>query len=304
MDDVSGLIFDIKKLAVHDGPGIRTTIFFKGCPLRCKWCHNPESILPQPELILFETKCIGCGECVSICAQHAHAIREDGSRLFDRSVCLSCGDCARVCYAEALVMEGRVVTLEDVMTALRKDMPFYESSEGGITLSGGEPLAQADFALALLKQCKREDLHCVLDTSGYGPWHDFEKCIQFVDLILYDIKHMDPNMHRRYTGVSNDLILENLAKAGKAGVPLEIRMPIIAGINDDREQITEAARFLSGISGIRRIQLLPYHRLGEAKYTRLGRPYGMGKREPLSDDQMEEVADRFRSNGTEVRVGR
>ena len=174
MGPKKGLIFDIKKFAVHDGPGIRTTVFFKGCPLRCWWCHNPEAIHAHPELVQFEIKCIGCGECFSVCPQQAHEALPDGTRAYHREKCLLCGKCVEVCYAEALVMEGREVTIEELMAELRKDIPFYENSGGGITLSGGEPLFQHEFILSLLKQCKTEGLHTVLDTSGQAPWKIWE----------------------------------------------------------------------------------------------------------------------------------
>ena len=298
-----GLVFDIKKLAVHDGPGIRTTVFFKGCPLHCWWCHNPEAISPYPELVLFDIKCIGCGECFAVCPQHVHEALPDGARVYHRERCLLCGKCVEICYAEALVMEGREVSVEEVMTELRKDIPFYENSGGGITLSGGEPLFQPEFALSLLRQCKAEGLHTVLDTSGQAPWEIFAEILSYVDLVLYDIKHIDDESHRTYTGLPNTQILGNLKKTGLAGIPIETRMPIIPGVNDAEEEILEAARFLAGIKGIERVQLLPYHQLGQSKYGRLDKDYRLAEVVPPSREHMEEIAAWIRPFGLMVKVG-
>jgi len=303
MEEIKGLIFDIKKFAVHDGPGIRTTVFLKGCPLSCWWCHNPESISPKPELVLFENKCIGCGECFKACPNNAHEILPDGKRVYHRERCVLCGKCTEVCYAEALVMEGREVTVEEVMEELRKDIPFYENSGGGITLSGGEPMAQHEFALAILKQCKAEGLHTAIDTSGQSAWQNYEKILPFVDLVLYDIKHIDDEKHKLYTGVSNKLILENLKKMGEYGVPIEIRMPIIPGINDAKEYITRAVEFLKGVKNITRIELLPYHKLGGSKYERLGREYKLAELEPPDKETMNQIAEWISSYGLKVHLG-
>lgn len=307
-----GLIFDIKKFAVHDGPGIRTTVFFKGCPLNCWWCHNPESINPKPELVLFENKCIGCGECFKVCPNKAHELLEDGTReayrskstrVYHRDRCALCGECVEVCYAEALVMEGEEVTVEEVMIELRKDIPFYENSGGGITLSGGEPMFQHEFALAILKQCKTEGMHTAIDTSGQASWQIYEEILPYVDLVLYDIKHIDSQKHKIYTGVPNKLILENLRRLSEYDIPIEIRMPIIPGINDAEEYITRAAQFLTEIKNITRVELLPYHKLGGSKYTRLEKEYKLPDLEPPEEEEMVEAAEWIRSFGLKVHVG-
>jgi pyruvate formate lyase activating enzyme len=303
MRQEEGLIFDIKKLAVHDGPGIRTTVFFKGCPLHCWWCHNPEAIHPDPDLVRFEVKCIGCGECFAVCPQHVHEALPDGTRAYHQEKCLLCGKCVDVCYAEALVMEGRKVSVAELMAELRKDIPFYENSGGGITLSGGEPLFQHTFVLSLLKQCKAEGLHTVLDTSGHAPWAVLSEILPYVDLVLYDIKHIDDTKHKAHTGASNRLALENLKKLDQYGVPVEIRMPIIPDINDAEDDILRAARFLSGIKGIKRVQLLPYHKLGESKYPRLGKDYKLPDMEPPVRAHMEKIAARIQPFGWDVQVG-
>ncbi len=302
MELPKGWIFDIKKFAVHDGPGIRTTVFLKGCPLRCWWCHNPEAISSRPELVFFANKCIGCGECFKVCQRGGHEILDSGERVYHRERCVLCGECVEYCYAEALVMEGKEVSVEDVMIELRKDIPFYENSDGGITISGGEPLFQIEFTLALLRQCKAEHLHTAIDTSGQASWANYEKILPFVDLVLYDMKHIDPERHREYTGVRNDLILENLRKMSQYGVPIEIRMPIIPTLNDYRESIEGIATFLRPLENITRLQLLPYHRLGEAKYERLERDNRMPSIEPPSKEQMQQIATWIQPYGLEVNV--
>ncbi len=303
MDQLTALIFDIKKFAIHDGPGIRTTVFFKGCPLACWWCHNPEAMLHKRELVFFEGKCISCGECFEVCPEQAHEQLPDGSRVYHRDKCLLCGKCADVCYAEALVMEGREVTVDELMVELRKDAPFYENSNGGITLSGGEPTRQHEFALALLKKCKAEGFHTAVDTAGQTPWRILAGILPYVDLVLFDIKHIDETDHKKHTGVPNRLILENLAKIGDSGTDIEIRMPIIPGINDAEEIIGRTAEYLIDIKGITRIELLPYHKLGESKWSRLDREYKLRDLEPPGSEHMGALAEVIRSYGMEVHVG-
>ncbi len=303
MAPLTALIFDIKKFAIHDGPGIRTTVFFKGCPLACWWCHNPEAMAPKRELVLFEDKCIACGECFRVCPEAAHEKLPDGSRVYHRDRCVLCGACAEVCYAEALVMEGREVTVEDLMVELRKDIPFYENSGGGVTLSGGEPTLQHEFALSLLEECKAEGLHTAVDTSGQTPWRVFETLLPYIDLVLYDIKHIDESNHQVHTGSHNRRILANLERLGNSGTAIEIRMPVVPSINDTDAGIERTARFLAGIQGITRIELLPYHKLGASKYGRLDMKYRLAELEPPPAERMEAIAAVLRSHGLEVHVG-
>ncbi|MDY6912904.1 MAG: glycyl-radical enzyme activating protein [Planctomycetota bacterium] len=279
-----GMVFDIQRFSIHDGPGIRTTVFMKGCPLKCLWCQNPESISSEPELMFFANRCIGCGQCVRLCPQKAQRAEADPQRKIDRARCRLCLKCAANCPSTALQAAGRQMSVEQVMAQVRADSDFYASSGGGVTLSGGEPLAQPKFAAALLKQCKKEGFHTVLDTCGYCRWETFQKVLQFVDLVLYDVKLIDPEKHLKYTGVSNELILENLVKLSKNGVPVRVRVPIVPGCTDGRENIDALARFLKD-TNVETIDLIPYHRLGESKYRQLGRKHeSKGIRAPASDE--------------------
>ena len=305
MGNVSGTIFDIKRFAVHDGPGIRTTVFFKGCPLRCLWCHNPESIKIQRQIVFFENKCIGCGECFKRCPNGAIELTPQGRKYY-RDKCTLCGTCVEYCYAEATVMQGKVVSVEEVIEEVKKDMPFYENSGGGVTLSGGEPTMQPEFCIAILQESKKAGMHTTLDTSGYVKWETFRKILEYVDLILYDNKHMDPLKHKEYTGLSNELILSNLEKLDKLNIPIEMRMPMIPGLNDSEDNLAAAAQFFGKMKNIERVKLLPYHRLGEGKYERLDMGYELKHIEPPDKTQMDKLADFMKScvpNGISVFSG-
>jgi pyruvate formate lyase activating enzyme len=297
-----GIIFDIERFAIHDGPGIRTTLFLKGCPLACWWCHNPESISPRPQLAFFEEKCIGCGKCFEVCPNGVHEKLDDGSRAMHRERCDLCGRCVETCFAEALVIQGRELSVSEAVAELRKDAPFYETSGGGITLSGGEPMRQAVFSTAVMEACKKERMHTALDTSGQAPWEDYERILPFVDLVLYDFKVADAEAHRKFTGVSNDLIRENLARIDGKGIPIEIRIPLIPGINDDKKGVEDSARFLARFRNISSVVLLPYHALGETKYQQGGRSYRLAGLAAPSRDHMEEIAGWMKDLGLPARA--
>jgi len=295
MSEVTGTIFDIKRFAVHDGPGIRTTVFFKGCPLRCAWCHNPESMKMQRQIVFFENKCIGCGECFKRCPNGAIEATPEGRKYY-RDKCKLCGICVEYCYAEATVMQGKTATVEEVVEEVKKDMPFYKNSNGGMTISGGEPTMQPEFCIAILEACQKEGMHTALDTSGHVKLETFKEILKHVDLILYDIKHLDPEIHKEYTGISNELLLSNLREIDKLGIPIEIRMPTIPGINDTEENLLALCKLVDEVKSIERVRLLPYHRLGEGKYQRLEMDYRLKGLETPKKERMEEIINFIKSN--------
>lgn len=266
---VQGVVFDIQRYSIHDGPGIRTNVFLKGCPLKCYWCQNPESQSRQPEVLFDRSKCTRCGACVAVCAVHAVALSEDGA-VIDRALCNGCGECVRACPNDARKAVGRLMTVDEVMHHVLRDVKFYENSGGGITLSGGEPTFQPDFALALLKRSKEMGLHTAIETCGYAPWATMERLVEFVDLFLFDIKHLMPERHEEGTGRNNDLILSN-ARRIAAIKPMMIRVPLIPGFNDAVEEIRATARFCRAELGSVDLELLAYNKLGESKYQRLDR---------------------------------
>jgi len=294
---VKGLIFDISRYAIHDGPGIRATIFFKGCPLRCQWCHNPEGQESKPEIIIKEERCVvECDSCLSACPQNA--ISKDGTSIIvDRIQCDSCGKCKEVCVYEAFDIIGREVTVQQVLEEVEKDRIFFDESGGGVTFSGGEPLVQPDFLEALLVEFKTRGIRTTVDTSGYAPFEILDRVSDNVDLYLYDIKIMDEKKHKDYSGVSNRIILENLRRLSEKDKRICIRIPIIPGINDDRENIESIASYLLSLKNIKKINLLPFHRGGVQKYKRLGKKNLLDKLQPPSDEKIEEIKKTLRNFG-------
>jgi pyruvate formate lyase activating enzyme len=297
-----GLVFDIRKFSIHDGPGIRTTVFFKGCSLNCWWCHNPESQSLKTEFIFREDRCIHCETCVEVCSQNALSL-QNGIMYFDEGKCNFCAECVSNCYADAREIVGKMMSADDVIIELEKDRAFYDQSGGGITISGGEPLVQADFLFELVKACKARDLHVALDTSGYASWNTFEKVCPYVDLFLYDLKLIPNELHRKFTGVSNRLILENLEKLSEKDHHIMIRVPIIPGITDTYENIKEIGLFASRLKGIDRIDILPYHKAAVAKYERSGKKYKLPDLEAPSESRMNEIAEQLSSYGLSVHRG-
>lgn len=267
----NGLIFNIQKFSVHDGPGIRTTVFMKGCPLQCLWCSNPESQSFLPELLIRDINCRGCGACVSVCPQKAIHITKKTGRIIDRQKCDSCLICVQSCLYGSLNLCGQYRTVKEVLDEVLQDKIFYKNSDGGVTLSGGEPLSQSKFVSGLLAECKKEGVHTALETSGHGLWKEMEQVLKFVDLVLFDIKHLDSAKHQNTTGIENHIILENLQKAACTN-NIWLRIPLIAGYNDFPEHIKKVAALGKEIN-VQKISLLPYHEGGKSKCEQLGMRY-------------------------------
>lgn len=300
----AGSIFNIQRYSIHDGPGIRTTVFFKKCRLRCLWCQNPESQQEQPELFFNAEKCIGCGRCEKVCPEGAITLR-DGRSWTDRARCTGAGACVEVCPQGARSLMGRVASVDDIFQEVSEDAIFYQESGGGVTLSGGDPLAQPEFALAILKRCKEAGYHTTLDTCGFASWHAVETIMPYVDLVLYDFKHMDPDKHKQYTGFSNEPILRN-AKGihHELKVPMRARYAVIPGYNDGVENATALADFIANeLDRSIPVDLLPFHKYGGAKYQRLERVDELADTSPPSEAALTALRDIFLSRGLTAKIG-
>jgi len=296
-----GIIFDIKKFAIDDGPGIRTTIFFKGCPLRCWWCHNPEGQVLAPELIYRRRRCTGCAECVKDCPSKALSC-VDGNISINRKKCNLCGRCSQRCPTDALSIIGKEMSVKEVLKEIDKDSIFYDESKGGVTVSGGEPLLQIGFLNALLEECKERNIRTAVDTCGYASRKAIDKIRDKVDLFLYDFKVMDEKKHRKYTGVSNKPILENFERLAENGSNILVRFAIIPGINDNQDNITKMAEFVLS-HGVKNICLLPYHRTGIDKYKGLSRSYKLEKTQTPSDQNLRLIKEKLETFGLRVKIG-
>jgi len=300
--ETKGLVFDIKKYAFHDGPGIRTTVFFKGCPLQCLWCHNPESWKARAELGFRKVRCLGCGQCVEACSSEAISLVENRP-VTDVEKCVLCGRCVDACPAGARQIIGRQTTVSEVMAEVERDVIFYDQSGGGVTFSGGEPLMQPDFLLALLNQCRARNIHTAVDTSCYAEPEIAESVAERAGLFLCDLKHMDNEMHERFTGAGNSLILENIKLISQAGKKIVIRIPIIPGFNDDPENIEETGKFAASLSGLAGIDILPFNRGGIEKSNRLTGEIKSMQIETPGEDRMSEIARDLSKYVFEVKIG-
>lgn len=280
---MKGIISDIKRFAVHDGAGIRTTVFLKGCTLKCVWCHNPEGIDFKPQLAYYENKCIHCGECVSVCPTGAHKIL-DNTHAFNRENCVACGKCEKKCLGEALTYYGREVSVEELLPLLLEDKDFYDTSGGGVTLSGGECLCQADFCAELLKALKESGIHTAVDTCGMVSREAFNKVIPYTDVFLYDIKAIDEDVHIKCTGQSNRVILENIKYIDALGKEIEVRIPYVPEYNSS--QICKIAAFLADLKNVKQVKVLPYHNFAGSKYQALG----MANKLPIKLPTGEEIS--------------
>ncbi len=296
-----GLVFDVQKYSLHDGPGIRTTVFMKGCPLACRWCANPESMSARQEIMTYDIRCIGCGKCAQACGAGAITLTEAGRKI-DWGKCDECLECARVCPARGIECVGRYMTVDEVVAKVEQDRIFYDNSGGGMTVSGGEPLLQWEFVSSVLGRCREKGIHTALDTSGIAPWENLQRVIKHADLVLFDVKHMDSATHKKGTGVGNEIILENARKVAQRATTW-IRIPLIPGFNDSESNLMRVAH-LAGEIGAKKISLLPYHNLGSSKYPKLGRAYPMEDAPLLAEEKVRELKSRLEAMGLSVEIGR
>lgn len=297
----TGIIFNIMKYSVHDGPGIRNTVFLKGCPLNCWWCHNPESQCSEPELMIWDSKCISCGDCFGACPNQAIACAGDNVR--NDKTCTACGTCAAVCHSGARVIAGRFVTASEVMTDIEKDIIFYDQSGGGVTFSGGEPLMQPEFLEELLMLCRKKYIHTTVDTTGYAETETLLRISKLTDLFLYDLKIMDEDRHIKFTGVSNTLILNNVRELSKCHGAIHIRFPLIPGINDDQDNVTKIGEFTATLQGVSNIHIIPYQHMGVDKYHRLKKRYRLEETCQPESQVVEAVAQTLKEYGLNVKIG-
>ena len=299
-DTIQGWVFDIQRYSINDGPGIRTTVFLKGCPLICLWCDNPESQAQTPELLYLPSLCINCQRCVAACPTGATTVGSNGLIQIDRGLCQVCGKCVDACLTGARVIVGGLMTVEEVFEIASKDTLFYRNSGGGVTCSGGEPTHQPEFLKAFFSRCQEAGLHTALDTCGLVEWETLEDILEYVDLVLFDLKHMDSEAHRNITGVGNEIILGNLEKASKVK-PVVVRIPLIPGYTDSKTNIEASGEFISRI-GISQVDVVPYHQLGVGKYERLGKKYALRDLDPISDERTEECIKILERYGLQVEI--
>lgn len=298
--NMTGTVFDIQRFSLHDGPGIRTIVFLKGCPLHCKWCSNPESQDKNPVVMYRRDDCFKCGRCISVCK--VNAISFDNETHIDREKCTGCGECSNVCPSGALVLKGKKMTIQQAVKELKKDSTIFRRSDGGITLSGGEPLTQYEFASQLLKACKSQGWNTAIETTGLGSIEAIEKVIPYVDTVLLDIKHIDPYVHKKYTGVTNDVILENAKLISKISKTI-VRVPVIPGFNYSIKDIKDIAEFVETLKNVDTIHLLPYHTFGENKYDLLGMQYTLDKTKRLKEEDLQEHKKIVESYGIKCIIG-
>jgi pyruvate formate lyase activating enzyme len=303
MKTKSGLIFDIKPYSINDGPGIRITIFLKGCPLNCVWCHNPEGISPNLQKLYSKAKCIGCGTCVENCPVNALTLTSEGI-ITDFDLCDLCGICADVCPTKAMEMSGKEVTVDEIMKRIRRETVMMDQSEGGVTISGGEPMMQPEFLIGLLDALGREGIHRAVDTAGFVKTEIMLEVAKRTDLFLFDLKMMDPERHKRFAGVSNEKILENLRILASSGANINIRIPLIRGVNADELNIRQTAEFAASLPGDRKqISLLPYHNIAIHKYGKLGQEYDSSEMAEPSPEEIGMAVRLFAEQGLEAVVG-
>ena len=298
---MKGTITDIQRFSIHDGPGIRTTVFLKGCNMRCFWCHNPETLGAAPELQFFPSKCIGCGACLETCPREAHQV-VDSEHVLLRERCVACGQCAETCYAEALVMAGREATASEVMEQVLRDKPFYDNSGGGVTISGGEPTMQAAFLFSLLESLKQQGIHTAIETCGFFKRDLIRELVDLSDLFLFDIKHMNQQAHKKFTGVSNEEILSNFEKIHSSAGSERIipRIPLIPGFNTDSDAIDEIITFLKQIRYNGPVHLMPYNKMAKTKYEKVGKSHLYQDMGELPDEKIDAIMKKIEDNSFQV----
>ena len=297
---VTGLVFNVMRFALNDGPGIRTTVFLKGCPLSCWWCHNPESQSYEPQVLYSADRCVSCRDCCAAC--ESGALRWDNAPVRDRSRCTLCEKCMEACPADARKLLGRRISVQELMDVVCRDQVFYDESGGGVTFSGGEPLAQPEFLESALIACQEKGLQTVVDTCGYASPAVLRRVAKLTGEFLFDLKMMDDTRHRCFVGVSNEPILQNLSLLAREHPKVTVRIPVIPGVNDDDANLEESFRFLEGLH-LREVDLLPYHETGIDKYRRMDSAYRMGSMKPPSADRMEEIAAKYTTRGFAIRIG-
>lgn len=299
----TGRVFDIKRYAINDGPGIRVTIFLKGCPLTCRWCHNPESISPKVQKLYTASKCIGCGECVKVCPLQACELSEEGIRT-NADLCDVCGKCAEVCPAKATEMSGQYESVDDLIGVIEKERPFFEQSGGGVTFSGGEPLLYPKFLTEILDACGERGVHRAVDTAGFVKKDVLLRIASRTDLFLFDLKMMDSEKHRKWTGVGNEIILENLNALAETGVAIQIRIPLIVGINTDDGNIEATAAIVAALAGDKKpVNLLPFHNAGRGKDLKLGQHRDLDEMSEPTAADLERIIGIFAAHGLLATVG-
>jgi pyruvate formate lyase activating enzyme len=290
-----GLVFDIQRYSIKDGPGLRVLVFFKGCPLRCLWCSNPESQSSQTEILYDEDRCQGCGQCVLACQTKSLSQGLGGKVCHDNLNCRYCGGCIDACPSKARKWAGRPITVAGIMREVERDLPFFRRSGGGVTLGGGEPLSQPDFGEGILKACKEQNIHTSIETCGYAPWEVLKRLANYTDLFFYDLKQIDPGIHKQWTGVSNQVILRNLKQLATTHSQIVVRYPLIPKANDSDLDILALIKYIRKIKTIQRIEISPYHRYGELKYALLSREYPMKGVQTLPEKRIDEVVALIRS---------
>jgi len=300
-NDSKGIIFDIQRYAIHDGPGIRMLIFLKGCPLHCPWCDNPESQNLNPELVWFQSNCIGCKRCLEICPNHAIA-DVNGHLTVEEALCNHCEQCVSACPSNAWVMIGKQYSLKEIIDEVNKDRIFFENSGGGVTLSGGEPTFQPQFLEQLLVELKKNHIHTAIETCGCFTDEIRERISDFIDLFLFDLKITNPTLHRKYLGVDNTQIMKNLKRLVHLKKPVIPRFPIIPGYTDDDENITKIAEFIDSLN-LKLVHILPYHNLGQSKYPRLKRKYQIDPTQKIDKARINEIVERLKHYGFDVKIG-